>query len=68
MSTWPIPSALDSNTQAFPHLTETQINRLRPGGRIRKVEPAEILFEPNDTNVPFFVLLSGSMEIVVLLI
>ena len=33
-------------------------------GKLRKVEPGEILFEPGDTDVPFFVLLSGSMEIV----
>lgn len=64
MSTWPIPSALDSNTQAFPVLTASQIDRIRPLSRLRKVEPGEILFEPNDTGVPFFVLLSGSMEIV----
>src|ERR1700690_1751120 len=64
MSTWPAPSMLDAATQAFPHLTAVQIARLRPGGKLRKVEPGEILFKPNDIDVPFFVLLSGSMEIV----
>jgi len=64
MSSWPIPSALDASTQAFPVLTTAQITRLRPGGKSRKVEPNEILFQPDDTQVPFFVLLSGSMEIV----
>lgn len=64
MSSWPTPSALDPRTQAFPILTPAQIERLRPGGRLRKVVPGEILFEPNDTGVPFFVLLSGSMQIV----
>jgi thioredoxin reductase (NADPH) len=64
MSAWPIPSALDASTQAFPVLTAAQITRLRPGGKSRKVEPNEILFQPDDTQVPFFVLLSGSMEIV----
>jgi thioredoxin reductase (NADPH) len=44
-------------------LTETQISRLRPEGKIRTVVPGEILFAPDDTDVPFFVLLSGSMEI-----
>ena len=63
MSAWPVPSALDASTQAFPTLTEAQINRLRPGGKVRKVDVGEILFQPDDTNVPFFVLLSGSMEI-----
>src|SRR5450755_1455387 len=64
MSSWPVPSALDPRTQAFPVLTAAQISRLRPGSKLRKVEPGEILFEPGDTGVPFFVMLSGSMEIV----
>ncbi len=64
MSSWPTPSALDANTQAFPVLTAAQISRLRLVGTLRKVEPGEILFQPDDTEVPFFVLLSGSMEIV----
>jgi thioredoxin reductase (NADPH) len=64
MSTWPAPSALDPATQAFPHLTPEQIVRLRPAGKVRNVEPGDILYKPNDTNVPFFVLLSGAMEIV----
>jgi thioredoxin reductase (NADPH) len=48
----------------FPTLTEVQINRARSYGTLRKVERGEILFQPGDTAVPFFVLLSGSMEIV----
>ncbi len=64
MSSWPASSVLDANTQAFPVLTAAQITRLRPGSKLRKVEPGEILFQPDDTEVPFFVLLSGSMEIV----
>ena len=64
MSAWPTPSALDASTQAFPVLTEAQIGRLHPVGKVRKVVPGELLFQPNDSAVPFFVLLSGSMEIV----
>ncbi len=64
MSTLPTPSALDARTQAFPVLTPAQIDRIRPLARSRRVERGEILFEPNDTAVPFFVLLSGAMEIV----
>lgn len=59
-----IPSALDASTQAFPVLTAAQIDRVLPIGRVRQVQRGEILFEPGDTNVPFFVLLSGGMEIV----
>jgi thioredoxin reductase (NADPH) len=54
----------DISAQAFPVLTGAQIDRIRPSGHSRKVQRGEILFEPNDTGVPFFVLLSGNMEIV----
>ncbi|HUJ30455.1 MAG TPA: FAD-dependent oxidoreductase [Candidatus Acidoferrum sp.] len=64
MASLPIPSLLDARTQAFPILTAAQIDRVRRVSRLRRVEKGEILFEPDDTNVPFFVLLSGSMEIV----
>src|ERR1700688_4747935 len=64
MSSRPIPSALDARTQAFPVLTAAQISRVRSGSKVRHVDKGEILFEPGDMNVPFFVLLSGSMEIV----
>src|ERR1700722_5009730 len=49
---------------AFPHLTSAQIDRIRPFGRVRKVEAGEILFQPGDAKIPFFVVLSGGMEIV----
>jgi thioredoxin reductase (NADPH) len=64
MSSQPIPSVLDARTQAFPVLTAAQISRVRSVSRVRNVKAGEILFQPDDTNVPFFVLLSGSMEIV----
>jgi thioredoxin reductase (NADPH) len=55
--------ALDANAQAFPVLTSTQIDRIRPLGHIRRVQRGETLFEPNDSAVPFFVVLSGAMEV-----
>jgi thioredoxin reductase (NADPH) len=58
------PSALDARTQTFPFLTAAQIDRIRPSGHVRKVDRGEILFQPGQTNVSFFVLLSGGMEIV----
>ena len=64
MSSPLVPSALDASTQAFPVLTAAQIDRVRPSGHVRKVQPGDILFTLNDTAVPFFVLLSGAMEIV----
>jgi len=59
-----MPSALDAHTQSFPKLTPAQIDRIRPESKLRKVEAGEILFEPGDITVPFFVLLTGAMEIV----
>ncbi len=64
MSTWPTPSALDASTQIFPTLTSAHINRIRSLSKLRQVELGEILFRPGDTEVPFFVFLSGGMEIV----
>jgi thioredoxin reductase (NADPH) len=64
MSSWVAPSFLDAGTQTFPTLTQAQITRARSCGEVRKVERGEILFQPGDTAVPFFILLSGSMEIV----
>src|ERR1700741_133585 len=64
MSSLPTFSALDASTQTFPVLTAAQIGRVRPLGKIRRVERGEIVFRPNDIGVPFFVLLSGGLEIV----
>ena len=61
----PIFSSGPVNQQhAFPSLTASQIDRIRPFGKVRQTTPGEILFEPGDVSVPFFVLLSGAMEIV----
>jgi thioredoxin reductase (NADPH) len=64
MSTWPAPSALNAATEIFPTLTSAQIDRIRSCGKARSVIPGDVLFKPGDTNVPFFVLLSGELEIV----
>src|SRR5579864_9186375 len=64
MAAPPIPSALDARTQIFPTLTPLQIDRIRPQGHVRHVDRGEILFDVGDTNIPFFVILSGSMEVV----
>jgi thioredoxin reductase (NADPH) len=45
-------------------LTEEQIERVRPLGRVRRVSAGDVLFRPGDVAIPFFVLLSGRMEIV----
>ena len=64
MASVPQRSVLDPQTQMFPTLTDAQIDRMRPLGRVREVRAGEIIFEPNTLGIPFFVLLSGSMEVV----
>jgi thioredoxin reductase (NADPH) len=64
MSSLSAISAYDAGTQTFPVLSAHQIDRLRATSTLRAVHQGEVLFKPGDTTVPFFVLLSGSMEIV----
>lgn len=64
MSTQLTPLAADARGDAFPTLTAEQIDRIRPLSKVRKVKAGEILFEPGDSDVPFFVLLSGSLDVV----
>ncbi len=58
------PLSADFRGEAFPVLTAEQIDRIRPLSKVRKVNAGEIVFEPGDLDIPFFVLLSGGMEIV----
>jgi len=64
MSSSPLPSALDASTQIFPALNSAQTARVRAAATVRRVERGEILFEPGDSNIPFYVIISGGMEIV----
>jgi thioredoxin reductase (NADPH) len=63
MSSLPSFSSLDASTQTFPVLTDAQISRLRSASVVRQVQPGDILFRPGDTGIPFFVMLSGRMDI-----
>src|SRR5215470_8145552 len=60
----PSPSTPDPRTDIFPVLTSAQIDRIRHLGRVRNVKTGDILFQPNDAAVPFFVILSGKLQIV----
>jgi thioredoxin reductase (NADPH) len=48
----------------FPKLTAEQISRISAHGRMRSVQPGEVLIEQGDTSVPFFVVITGEIEIV----
>jgi thioredoxin reductase (NADPH) len=55
--------APDTRAEAFPVLTPAQIDRIRPYGKIRPVQPGEVLFEPGTADMPCFVVLSGKLDI-----
>jgi thioredoxin reductase (NADPH) len=48
----------------FPKLTQAQIGRIEAYGHVRTVERGEVLIEQGDTSVPFFVVITGELEIV----
>ncbi len=48
----------------YPTLTSAQIARVAAQGRVRMVQPGDVLVEPGDANVPFFVVIAGGIEIV----
>ncbi len=48
----------------FPKLTQSQIRRVAAHGHMRTVERGEVLVEQGDTSVPFFVVITGELEIV----
>src|SRR5215218_5275187 len=50
--------------QIFPTLTPAQIRRIAPHGDMRTMESGQVLIEQGDRNVPFFVVVSGEVEIV----
>ncbi len=49
---------------AFPQLTDAQIDRLRPGGRVRDVKAGDVLFAEGDRGFSFYVVLDGAVEII----
>jgi thioredoxin reductase (NADPH) len=55
----------ERQAEAFPVLTPSQIDRIRPYGTARTVRLGEILFEAGDLGLPCFVVLSGKLDIVI---
>ena len=48
----------------FPKLTSAQINRIAERGHMCSVQLGEVLVEQGDSNIPFFVVVSGELEVV----
>src|SRR5215472_12832900 len=59
-----IPLTSSSVEQIFPKLTPTQINRIAVQGHMRGMHRGEVLVEQGGSAVPFFVVVSGELEIV----
>jgi thioredoxin reductase (NADPH) len=59
-----LPITKSQREKIFPKLTPVQINRITAHGRIRSVQSGEVLIEQGDAWVPFFVVVTGEVEIV----
>ena len=60
-----VPSTLTSGVERmFPTLTSAQVERIAAHGHARPIRPGEVLVQPGDRNVPFFVITTGGVEIV----
>jgi thioredoxin reductase (NADPH) len=64
MSSLPTLSALNADTQIWPFLTDAEINRARPYGRVRQAELGEILYRPGEVGASCYILLSATVQIV----
>jgi thioredoxin reductase (NADPH) len=58
-----LPLTKSQREKIFPKLTSVQIDRIAAHGRTRSVQPGEVLIEQGDTSLPFFVVITGEMEI-----
>jgi len=50
--------------QIFPKLTPAQMRRVTARGQIRTTKRGEVLYEPGETAAPFYIVVSGELEIV----
>jgi thioredoxin reductase (NADPH) len=57
----PVGSRVD---HVFPRLTPAQIARIASHGRVRQMRRGDVLVEPGQQPVPFFVVTAGQIEIV----
>jgi len=61
----PSPLTLSSGVERmFPTLTLDQITRIAAHGQLRSIRPGEVLVEAGARVVPFFVVTSGQVEVV----
>lgn len=60
----PLRSPLSSPASVFPTLKPVQIERLASQGRVRQIQPGEVLVEAGEKNAPLFVVKTGQVEVV----
>ena len=58
------PDVMDRAAQMFPKLTPAQVERISSIGQRRTVSAGELLYDVGDQNTRFFVVLSGSIDVV----
>jgi len=58
------PTLASPTDQLFPVLTAEQIGRGALHGRVRHLRPGEVLAEVGQTQLPFFLVTAGSIEVV----
>jgi thioredoxin reductase (NADPH) len=61
----PVEGFLDPDDPTlFPRLTEAQIDELAERGEILTLSPGDVLFEQAQRDTPFFVVLSGAIDVI----
>jgi thioredoxin reductase (NADPH) len=64
-TTLPVALSLTSGVERmFPTLTPAQVERIAAHGHVRPIRSGEVLVQPGDRIVPFFVVKTGGLEIV----
>src|SRR6187200_782873 len=59
-----IPITSSRIEKIFPKLTPAQISRIATRGHVRSMEEGEVLYEQGQRATPFFVVISGELEVV----
>ncbi len=58
-----LPLTKSQREKIFPKLTPVQISRITSHGSLRSVQSGEVLIEQGDRSVPFFLVITGEVEI-----
>src|SRR6476620_7683498 len=59
-----LPLTKSQREKIFPKLTSVQIDRIATRGHVRSMEEGEVLYEQGHRAAPFFVVISGELEVV----